>query len=76
MGALAFEFDFDGETYQGTYTVEHDVLTVDTPFGPRSTSVGDTPPETLARIVAGEIASEASGQGGSEPRGPGRVHQR
>ena len=60
MGALAFEFDFAGETYRGTYSVEHDILTVDTTFGSRRTQVGDTPPETLARIVAGEIAAEAS----------------
>ncbi len=60
MGAQAFAFDFGREIHQGIYTVEHDVPTVDTPLGTKSSSVGDTPPETLARIVAREIASAAS----------------
>jgi hypothetical protein len=45
----------EGVTLSGTYSVEGDVVTVKTAFGVKSAQLGDTPAETLARILLREL---------------------
>ena len=50
--------EFDVKTYRGTYRVACKVLTVSTGMGGKSTQVGSTPPEALARRLLLELAKE------------------
>lgn len=45
----------NGKTYTATYRVEKRMITVSTAFGRKSTQLGSSPPEILARITLGEM---------------------
>ncbi len=45
----------DGTTYPATYEVKGGIITVRTDIGTKSTSVGNTPPEIVARMLLREL---------------------
>lgn len=51
-----FTVEIDGKTYQGTYWVAGKILTVATGSGGKSRQVGDKDPETVAKLLLGELA--------------------
>ncbi|MNG13164.1 hypothetical protein D3C84_968250 [compost metagenome] len=57
------EVDFEGKTYSINYSVEKGLITVSTKLLSKTTQVGGSPPEALARIMAGELLGEAKQKG-------------
>jgi hypothetical protein len=54
-----FTFEHKGKTYSGTFEVRAKMVHVSTEFGRKSTQLGSTPPETLAKIMGREMAQAA-----------------
>ena len=50
--------ELDGKTYTGSYNVKRGVVTVSTLKGHKSTQVGGSPPEVIARMLLRELVSE------------------
>jgi hypothetical protein len=50
--------EIDGKAHHGTYWVAGKILTVSTGMGGKSTQVGRTPPETLAKQLLQNLAKE------------------
>jgi len=46
----------DGVTYQGTYIVQDSIVHVRSPLGAKSTQVGKSSPETVAKLLLSELA--------------------
>lgn len=57
------EVEFEGKSYRVTYSVEKDMITVRTAFDSKPAVVGASPPEVLARIMAGEMLADAKRKG-------------
>lgn len=53
------EVDFEGKTHKVTYSVEQGLITVGTSFHSKTTQVGGSSPEVLARIMAKELLADA-----------------
>jgi hypothetical protein len=47
-----------GRTYSGTWRVERGLITVTTAHGQKTTQLGDSPAEVLARIMLGELVND------------------
>lgn len=47
-----------GNTYKATYRIEKGMIIVSTGRGSKTTQLGSSPPETLARIILGEMINE------------------
>ena len=47
--------EHQGQTYRGSYQVTGKLLTVVRAYGTKSTQVGGSPPETLAKMLLGEL---------------------
>lgn len=50
--------EVDGKTYRGTYWIAGKILTVATGMGGKSTQVGSTPAEALAKRLLQDLAKE------------------
>jgi hypothetical protein len=50
--------EIDGETYRGTYWVAGKIITVSTGMGGKSTQVGSTSAETLAKQLLRELTKQ------------------
>ena len=46
----------DGVTYQGTYFVQDSIVHVRSPLGAKSTQVGKSSPETVAKLLLSALA--------------------
>ncbi|MGG2019002.1 hypothetical protein AB1J88_03060 [Pseudomonas sp. S8] len=57
------EVEFQGKTYKASYSVDKRMVTVWAATLSKSTQVGGSPPETIARIIAKELLMEAEQQG-------------
>jgi hypothetical protein len=57
------EVEFEGKTYPVRYSVEERTITVRTAFDSKSTQIGGSSPEVLARILGEELLSEAKEKG-------------
>jgi hypothetical protein len=53
---IRFTYEHAGRKWVGTYQIDRRVLTVKTPFGSKSTQLGNLPPDLLARQLAGELS--------------------
>jgi hypothetical protein len=47
--------EIDGRTYLGRVEVSRDLVTVSTPYGSKTTQIGGSPAESIARILLREI---------------------
>lgn len=45
----------NGKDYSATYRIEKGVITVRTVYGSKSTQLGSSPPESLARMLLSEM---------------------
>lgn len=55
--ATEFRFEHNGTSYSCFYEIEGEqLLRVSTPWGPKSTALGNSPALITARIMAGELA--------------------
>ena len=59
------EIQIDGRTVRGTYYVEKGIVTVTTLYGRKSTQVGGSSPESIARLLLRSLDAE----GKTTPRG-------
>ncbi len=55
--------EVDGKAYDGTYTVQSKVVTVESIYGAGSTQVGGLPPQAVARLLLREIVVGAKARG-------------
>ena len=46
----------DGVAYQGTYSVQRSMVYVRSPLGTKATEVGESPPETIAKLLLSDLA--------------------
>lgn len=46
------------KTYKATYRIEKGMITVSSGHGSKTTQLGSSPPETLARMILGEMINE------------------
>jgi hypothetical protein len=46
----------DGVAYQGTYSVQRSMVYVRSSLGTKATEVGESPPETIAKLLLSELA--------------------
>jgi hypothetical protein len=49
----------DGVTYHGTYFVQDSIVHLRSPFGTKSSSVGRSPPETIAKLLPTELVRDS-----------------
>jgi hypothetical protein len=54
-----FTFDYKEKTYSGTFEVRAKMVHVSTEFGRKSTHLGSTPPEALAKMMGREMVQAA-----------------
>ncbi len=47
--------EIDGKTYSGRVEVSRDLVTVSTPYGSKTTQIGGSPAESIARTLLREI---------------------
>ena len=60
--------EVDGKTYSGDFEVRGRVVTVTTSYGTKSTQVGGSPPDVVAKTLLRELVRQHSSQtGGSGP---------
>jgi hypothetical protein len=52
------EIRFDGRVVRGSWAHDGSMVQVRTPYADKTTQIGGSPPETLARIMLGELAKE------------------
>jgi len=53
--------EFDGRHYEGTYTVDGPVITVESLlFGSKRARLGDASPEALAKLLLAELVHESA----------------
>ena len=59
-GQIITRTDGNVVTLFGHYTVDtdHDMVTVRSPYGTKSTQIGGSPPEMLAKILLRELAED------------------
>jgi hypothetical protein len=60
---IPVSIEWEGKKYAGSYYVEKGMITVSGSWGQKSTQVGNSPPELLARIMLRELAQEAKARG-------------
>jgi hypothetical protein len=53
---VPIEIETDGRRVTGTYVVEAGMITVSSASGSKTTHVGNTPTEVLARLLLSELA--------------------
>jgi len=53
----------DGKQYYGTYCVDRGVVTVTTLYAMKSTQVGGSPAESIAKVLFGELITEGKADG-------------
>ena len=53
------QVEFEGKIYSVSYKVERGLIHVSTAFGSKDTQVGNSPPESLARLMGRELLAEA-----------------
>ena len=61
--SIAFSFDHQGKTFQCFYSLKEDrpgTIHVSTPWGPREAEMAGESPLAVARLVAGELARDAT----------------
>ncbi len=58
MVETSFTFEYGGNTHSGTYEIRSKMIHVSTPFGKKSTQLGNMPPATLAKMLGRELAQE------------------
>ena len=51
--------EFDGKSYSATYSVDSKVVSVECPYGSRSTQIGGSTAESVARLLVREIVADA-----------------
>ena len=57
----SIRIEFDGQHYEGTYTVDGPVITVETlTLGSRRARLGDAVPEALAKLLLAELVHEST----------------
>ncbi len=56
--AKEISIELNGKKFTGRYIVKNHIITVISGFGERSTQVGGSSPENLARIILGELVKE------------------
>ena len=54
-----FTYNFSGQDHNCSYRVTKSTVSVRTPWGTKSTQLGELPVHSLARLVAVELASES-----------------
>jgi hypothetical protein len=54
-----FTYNFGGQDHDCSYCVTKSLVSVRTPWGTKSTQLGEMPVDSLARMMAVELASEA-----------------
>ncbi len=47
--------EVDGKTYSGRVEISRDLVTVSTPYGSKTTQIGGSPAESIARIMLREF---------------------
>jgi hypothetical protein len=57
------EIDFGGKTHRITYAVSKGLITVWSGFDSKSTQLGNSPPEVLARMMGKELLQDATRKG-------------
>jgi hypothetical protein len=57
------EVEFEGETYKVTYSVAARMVTVSTAYSSKTTQLGGSTPEQLARIMAKEVLRQDKQKG-------------
>ncbi|HWI05560.1 MAG TPA: hypothetical protein VNT52_17270 [Acidimicrobiales bacterium] len=62
MSRSEITVEIDGQTFSGSYEVARGIITVSTAYGRKSTQVGSTPPDTLARILLRELVQAEKGR--------------
>lgn len=55
--------DFDGQTYKVAYSVDRGLITVWAAANSKSTQIGGSPPEGIARIIGKELLEDAKSKG-------------
>ena len=50
----------DGVTYHGTYFVQDSIVHVRSPLGTKSTRVGRSPPESVAKLLLSELVRDST----------------
>jgi hypothetical protein len=50
--------ELDGKRYEGTYAIESGVVRVSSPYGSDATQIGNSSPETIARILLAELVTK------------------
>ena len=55
---IPVSIELGGQTYEGTYFVSQDMITVSSGWGTRTTQLGGTPPYELARMLLAEIVHQ------------------
>lgn len=53
------EIEYRGRTYAGRYSIKARMITVDSEYGSKTTQVGNTPVEAIAKQLLREIIREA-----------------
>jgi len=57
------EIEFEGKNYKGSYTIKSKMVHVTSAHGSKSTQVGASPPDLIARMLLRNILSDAKGKG-------------
>ena len=65
MSGRSLHIKLDGRTYDGTYVVDRQVLTVATTYGRKSSEVGKQQQEALAKRLLEELVREEKARKGS-----------
>ena len=63
IAGRGIRIEFDGQHYEGTYTVDGPVITVESLlFGSKRAQLGDASPEALAKLLLAELVHESARQ--------------
>ncbi len=57
------EYQHAGRTFTGTFLVDATVINLSCPYGMNSTQLGSTSPRIVARMLLGELVSDAATKG-------------
>jgi hypothetical protein len=59
-GSLPITIEYSGNTYRGSYRVDGEMIYVTSDFGDRWATLGNSPPELIARIVLRELVESGT----------------
>jgi len=55
--------EFEGNAYNASYFIQSKMVTLECKYGTKSTQLGTSPPQTLARLLFGEALRDAKARG-------------